>query len=120
MAGTSERTLRRAARTGVWHPVALTAAELRPLALAFRARRADGRVVPRLGVRLAARPDPGARDERGRHAVAGPPAWVAERLGEYLRAGADGFVVNLDHAAPGLDARVRRFAAEVRPLLAAR
>jgi len=117
VAGVSRRTLRRAARTGVWHPVALTVDGLRPLAAAFRRLRPDGRVVLRLGVRLADRPEPEARDERGRRAVAGPPAWLAERLGEYRQAGVDGFVVNLGHDTPGLDDRVRRFAAEVRPLL---
>ena len=57
-------------------------------------------------------------DERGRHAIAGPPQWVAERLAEYVDAGCNGFVVNLEYDAPGLDDRVRRFAEEVRPLLA--
>jgi alkanesulfonate monooxygenase SsuD/methylene tetrahydromethanopterin reductase-like flavin-dependent oxidoreductase (luciferase family) len=42
---------------------------------------------------------------------------VAERLAEYLDAGCDGFVLNLDHTAPGLEDRVRRFAEEVVPLL---
>jgi hypothetical protein len=32
-------------------------------------------------------------------------------------AGADGFVVNLDHQEPGLEERVRRFAEEVLPLI---
>jgi alkanesulfonate monooxygenase SsuD/methylene tetrahydromethanopterin reductase-like flavin-dependent oxidoreductase (luciferase family) len=42
---------------------------------------------------------------------------VGERLGEYVDAGADGFVVNLDHQGPGLDERLRRFAEEVIPLI---
>jgi hypothetical protein len=42
---------------------------------------------------------------------------VAERLREYLDAGADGFVVNLDHSERGLDERLRRFAEEVIPLV---
>jgi alkanesulfonate monooxygenase SsuD/methylene tetrahydromethanopterin reductase-like flavin-dependent oxidoreductase (luciferase family) len=58
-------------------------------------------------------------DERGRHAVAGPPEWIAERLGEYVEEGCDGFVLNLGHELPGLDDRLRRFAGEVRPLLEA-
>jgi alkanesulfonate monooxygenase SsuD/methylene tetrahydromethanopterin reductase-like flavin-dependent oxidoreductase (luciferase family) len=60
----------------------------------------------------------GARgDERGRHAVAGPPEWVAARLREYVEAGANSFVVNLDHQEPGLEERLRRFAEEVMPLI---
>jgi alkanesulfonate monooxygenase SsuD/methylene tetrahydromethanopterin reductase-like flavin-dependent oxidoreductase (luciferase family) len=63
-------------------------------------------------------PEPTAgKDERGRHAIAGPPEWVAERLSEYVEAGCDGFVVNLDYESPGLEDRVRRFAADVAPLL---
>jgi alkanesulfonate monooxygenase SsuD/methylene tetrahydromethanopterin reductase-like flavin-dependent oxidoreductase (luciferase family) len=59
-----------------------------------------------------------ATDERGRHALAGPADWIAERLGEYVDAGCDGFVLNLGHDAADLDERVHRFAAEVKPLLA--
>ena len=51
VAGTSRATLRRAAKTGVWHPVALTVAELRSMAAAF-----DGRVILRIGVYLADEP----------------------------------------------------------------
>ena len=50
------------------------------------------------------------RDERGRHAIAGPSDWVVERLREYVGAGCDGFVVNLDYDRPGLDERVHEFA----------
>jgi alkanesulfonate monooxygenase SsuD/methylene tetrahydromethanopterin reductase-like flavin-dependent oxidoreductase (luciferase family) len=115
VAGVSRATLRRAAVTGIWHPVALPPKELRSMATELRARRADSRVVLRLGVYFQA--EPGARDdERGRHAIAGPPEWIAERLAEYVDAGADGFVVNLDHQQPGLDDRLRRFAEEVLPL----
>ena len=116
VAGVSRATLRRAAVTGVWHPVALPPDELRRMAAELRERRADARVVLRIGVYLQPEPRPG-RDERGRHAVAGPPEWAAERLREYVDAGADGFVVNLEHDRPGLDERVARFAEEVTPLL---
>jgi alkanesulfonate monooxygenase SsuD/methylene tetrahydromethanopterin reductase-like flavin-dependent oxidoreductase (luciferase family) len=116
VAGVSKATVRRAAITGVWHPVALAPDELRPLATTLRERRPDSRVVLRLSAYLRPEAESGA-DERGRHAVAGPPEWVAERLTEYLDAGCDGFVLNLDHAAPGLEDRVRRFAEEVIPLL---
>jgi alkanesulfonate monooxygenase SsuD/methylene tetrahydromethanopterin reductase-like flavin-dependent oxidoreductase (luciferase family) len=119
VAGVSRHTLRRAARTGVWHPVALPVRELRSLAAAFRAEVPEGRVVLRLGVYLRERIEEQATDERGRHVVAGPPAWVAEQLNDYLEAGADGFVVNLDHRAPGLEERIAAFAAEVRPRLVA-
>jgi alkanesulfonate monooxygenase SsuD/methylene tetrahydromethanopterin reductase-like flavin-dependent oxidoreductase (luciferase family) len=118
IAGVSQATIRRAALTGVWHPVALQPDELRTMAAEFRGRRADGRVILRIGVYLQDEPEDGA-DERGRHAVTGPAGWIAERLAEYLDAGCDGFVVNLDHEAPGLEDRVRRFAEEVVPLLPA-
>jgi alkanesulfonate monooxygenase SsuD/methylene tetrahydromethanopterin reductase-like flavin-dependent oxidoreductase (luciferase family) len=115
VAGVSRATLRRAALTGVWHPVALPPAELRHMAAELREQRPDSRVVLRIGVYF--QPEPGTRvDERGRHAIAGPPGWIAERLAEYVEAGADGFVVNLDHEQPGLDERLRRFAEDVLPL----
>jgi len=116
VAGVSKATIRRAAITGVWHPVALAPDELRPLAASLRERRPDSRVVLRLSAYLQPEAQQGA-DERGRHAVAGPADWVAERLAEYVDAGCDGFVLNLDHAAPGLEDRIRRFAEEVVPLL---
>jgi alkanesulfonate monooxygenase SsuD/methylene tetrahydromethanopterin reductase-like flavin-dependent oxidoreductase (luciferase family) len=112
VAGVSRATLRRATRTGVWHPVGLPPEELRPLAAELRERRPDSRVVLRIGVSL--RPEPVAgRDERGRHAIAGPPEWAVERLVEYIEAGCDGFVVNLDHGRSGLDERVLEFAERV-------
>jgi alkanesulfonate monooxygenase SsuD/methylene tetrahydromethanopterin reductase-like flavin-dependent oxidoreductase (luciferase family) len=113
VAGVSRATLRRAAKTGVWHPVALPVDELRPLAAELRERQPDSRVVLRIGVSFAPEPGP-ARDERGRHALAGPPEWIAERLAEYVEAGCTGFVVNLGHERPGLDERIHRFADEVR------
>jgi len=118
VAGVSRATLRRAAITGVWHPVALRPDELRPLAGELREQRADSRVILRIGVRFLGEPDHG-RDERGRHAIAGPPQWIAERLEEYVDAGVDGFVVNLDYDSPGLEGRVGQFAQDVRPLLSA-
>jgi alkanesulfonate monooxygenase SsuD/methylene tetrahydromethanopterin reductase-like flavin-dependent oxidoreductase (luciferase family) len=119
VAGVSRATLRRAARTGVWHPVALPLDELRPMAGELRQKRPDSRVILRIGVYLRDEPGPGT-DERGRHAIAGPPEWIAERLAEYLKAGCNGFVVNLDHEAPDLEDRVHRFAADVWPLIALR
>jgi alkanesulfonate monooxygenase SsuD/methylene tetrahydromethanopterin reductase-like flavin-dependent oxidoreductase (luciferase family) len=116
VAGVSRATLRRAALTGVWHPVALTRDELEPMAAEFRERRPDGRVVLRIGAHFADEPRD-ATDERGRHALAGPPEWLAERLRAYVDAGVDGFVVNLKHREPGLEERVRRFAEDVAPLL---
>jgi alkanesulfonate monooxygenase SsuD/methylene tetrahydromethanopterin reductase-like flavin-dependent oxidoreductase (luciferase family) len=113
VAGVSRATLRRAAKTGVWHPVALPVDELRPLAAELRERRPDARVVLRIGVSFAPEPLPG-RDERGRHAIAGPPEWIAERLAEHAEAGCNGFVVNLEHDRPGLEERIHRFAEEVR------
>ena len=121
VAGVSRHTLRRAAKTGVWHPVALPLRELRTMAAAFRAEVPEGRVVLRLAVAVQDRLEEEATDDRGRHMVAGPARWVAEQLNDYLEGGADGFVVDLDHNRPGLEDRIERFAAEVRPeLIAAR
>jgi alkanesulfonate monooxygenase SsuD/methylene tetrahydromethanopterin reductase-like flavin-dependent oxidoreductase (luciferase family) len=116
VAGVSRATLRRAEMTGVWHPVALPPDELRTMAAELRERRADSRVVLRISVYVTPNPQT-AGDERGRHAIAGPPEWVAERLHEYVEAGCDGFVVNLGHASPDLADRVQRFAREIVPLL---
>jgi alkanesulfonate monooxygenase SsuD/methylene tetrahydromethanopterin reductase-like flavin-dependent oxidoreductase (luciferase family) len=116
VAGVSHATLRRAEVTGVWHPVALPPDELRTMAAELRERRPDSRVILRIGVYLTPKPQTAA-DERGRHAIAGPPEWIAERLGEYAEAGCNGFVVNLGHASPELEERIRRFAQEVAPLL---
>jgi alkanesulfonate monooxygenase SsuD/methylene tetrahydromethanopterin reductase-like flavin-dependent oxidoreductase (luciferase family) len=111
VAGVSRATIRRARKTGVWHPVALAPDELRALGEGF-----DGRTILRVSTYFADEPKAG-EDERGRHAIEGPPEWIAERLAEYAAAGCDGFVVNLGHDAPDLEERVRRFGAEVRPLL---
>jgi alkanesulfonate monooxygenase SsuD/methylene tetrahydromethanopterin reductase-like flavin-dependent oxidoreductase (luciferase family) len=108
VAGVSRATVRRAAKTGVWHPVALAPEELRRLGEGF-----DGRAILRVSAYFADEPRTG-EDERGRHAVEGPPEWIAERLREY---DCDGFVVNLGHDAPDLEERVRRFGADVAPLL---
>ncbi len=116
VAGVSRATLRRAAIAGVWHPVALPPDRLRAMAAELRERRADSRVILRIGVYVTPEPQAGV-DERGRHAIAGPPEWIAARLTEYVDAGCDGFVVNLDHARPGLEDRVRHFADEIVPLL---
>ena len=120
VAGVSRHTLRRAAKTGVWHPVALPLRELRTMAAAFRAEVPEGRVVLRLAVAIQDRLEEEATDDRGRHMVAGPARWVAEQLNDYLEAGADGFVVDLDHDAPGLEERIAGFAGEVAPMLLTR
>jgi alkanesulfonate monooxygenase SsuD/methylene tetrahydromethanopterin reductase-like flavin-dependent oxidoreductase (luciferase family) len=112
VAGVSRATLRRATRTGVWHPVALPLDELRPLAAELRSQRPNSRIVLRIGVSLGPEPEAGL-DERGRHAIAGPPDWALERLAEYVEAGCDGFVVNLDYNRPGLDERVFEFGERV-------
>ena len=61
-AGVSRATLRRAEVTGTWHPVALPPDELRMMAAELRERRADSRVILRIGVYV--RPEPQARDRR--------------------------------------------------------
>jgi alkanesulfonate monooxygenase SsuD/methylene tetrahydromethanopterin reductase-like flavin-dependent oxidoreductase (luciferase family) len=116
VAGVSRATLRRAALTGVWHPVALPPDELGRMAGELRGLRPGSRVVLRIGVYFEREPRTRG-DERGRHAIAGPSEWVAARLREYVDAGADGFVLNLDHEQPGLEERVGRFAEEVMPLI---
>jgi len=108
VAGVSRATLRRAGRTGVWHPVALPPDELLEMAGELRASRPDSRVVLRIGVSFRPKPETG-RDERGRHAIAGPPESVVEALLDYVDAGCDGFVVNLDYDRPGLEERVVEF-----------
>jgi alkanesulfonate monooxygenase SsuD/methylene tetrahydromethanopterin reductase-like flavin-dependent oxidoreductase (luciferase family) len=120
VAGVSRHTLRRAAKTGVWHPVALPLRTLRSMAAEFRAAVPEGRVVLRIGVALQDRVEEEATDDRGRHMVAGPAHWVAEQLNDYLEGGADGFVVDLDHDAPGLEGRIAGFADQVRPMLVTR
>jgi alkanesulfonate monooxygenase SsuD/methylene tetrahydromethanopterin reductase-like flavin-dependent oxidoreductase (luciferase family) len=120
VAGVSRHTLRRAAKTGVWHPVALPLRELRTMAAAFRAEVPEGRVVLRLAVTIQDRLEEEATDDRGRHMVAGPARWVAEQLNDYLEAGADGFVVDLGHDTAGLEERIAGFAAEVAPMLLTR
>jgi alkanesulfonate monooxygenase SsuD/methylene tetrahydromethanopterin reductase-like flavin-dependent oxidoreductase (luciferase family) len=120
VAGVSRHTLRRAAKTGVWHPVALPLRELRTMAAAFRAEVPEGRVVLRLAVTVQDRLEEEATDDRGRHMVAGPARWVAEQLNDYLEAGADGFVVDLGHDTAGLEERIAGFAAEVAPMLLTR
>jgi len=117
VAGVSRHSVRRAAKTGVWHPVALPLRELRSMAAAFRAEVPEGRVVLRLSVAVQDRVDEAAADDRGRHMVAGPARWVAEQLNDYLEGGADGFVVDLDHDAAGLEERIATFAGEVAPML---
>jgi alkanesulfonate monooxygenase SsuD/methylene tetrahydromethanopterin reductase-like flavin-dependent oxidoreductase (luciferase family) len=112
VAGVSRATLRRATRTGVWHPVALPPDGLRLLAEELREQRSDSRVVLRIGVSLGGEPREG-RDERGRHAIAGPPEWALGKLVEYVAAGCDGFVINLDHDRDGLDERIVEFGEHV-------
>jgi alkanesulfonate monooxygenase SsuD/methylene tetrahydromethanopterin reductase-like flavin-dependent oxidoreductase (luciferase family) len=90
------------------------------MAATFREDVPEGRVVLRLAVTVQDRLEEEAADERGRHMVAGPAPWVAEQLNDYLEAGADGFVVDLDHRTPGLEDRIAVFAAEVAPMLVAR
>ena len=116
VAGVSRATIRRAAKTGVWHPVALKPEDLRPLAEELRARRADARVILRINADVTAEPREG-RDERGRHALAGPPETLVEQFREYVEAGCDGFVVNLGDDRPGLEERVAEFGADVAPVI---
>lgn len=115
-AGVSRAALRRAAAIGVWHPVALAPGELKTMAAELREWQPAARVILRIGVYVTPKPQ-SAGDEEGRHAIAGPAEWIAERLVEYVEAGCDGFVLNLGHASPDLQDRVQRFASEIAPLL---
>jgi hypothetical protein len=73
VAGVSRATLRRAALTGVWHPVALPPNELRQMAAELRGLRPESRTILRIGVYFE--PEPGTRpDERGRHAISVHPS----------------------------------------------
>ena len=112
VAGVSRATLRRAAG----RPASGTRSRSRSTSCASSADGFDGRIVLRISTYFADEPKAG-EDERGRHAIEGPPEWIAERLAEYVEAGCDGFVVNLGHDAPELEDRARRFGAEVAPLL---
>ena len=85
------------------------------MAAELRERRADSRVILRIGVYVKPEPE-AAVDERGRHAIAGPRSGSPRRLAEYVRVGCNGFVLNLDHERPGLRSGTRLFAAEVAPL----
>ena len=99
------------AKTGVWHPVALSvgrAARARP-----RLRGPDRPPDQHLLRRRAEGRRGRARTPRDR----GPARVDRRAAAEYLEAGCDGFVVNLGHDAPELEDRVRRFGAEVAPLL---
>ena len=102
VAGTSRATVRRAAKDRRRRSRALggRAARARP-------RLRHGRTMLRISASLR-RPKTG-EDERGRHAIEGPPEWIAERLADHVEAGCDGFVVNLGHDAPELEDRARRF-----------
>ena len=119
VAGVSRWTLRRAAKTGVWHPVGLAPDEIGRMTSEFRHLHPGGRVILRIGVSFADEPKQFELDERGRHALIGPPPWLAEQLVEYVEEGCDGWVVNLGHETPGYEERVVRFAEEVRPLVEA-
>ncbi|MDQ4058904.1 MAG: LLM class flavin-dependent oxidoreductase [Actinomycetota bacterium] len=117
VAGVSDATIRRAARTGVWHPVALAPRQLRPMADQFKMQRPDGRIVLRINLIFAEEPG-GGTDERGRHAISGPDDHIESELRTYLEAGCDGFVLNLSKDEPGLVDRVRRFGESLIPRFA--
>jgi alkanesulfonate monooxygenase SsuD/methylene tetrahydromethanopterin reductase-like flavin-dependent oxidoreductase (luciferase family) len=117
VAGVSAASIRRAARTGVWHPVALPPQQLRPMADEFKMQRPDGRIVLRINVLFADEPNAGV-DERGRHAISGPDDHIEGELRTYLDVGCDGFVLNFSKDEPGLADRVRRFGESLIPRFA--
>jgi hypothetical protein len=105
--------VRRAAQLGVWHPVALGPEQIALPAAELRRLRPDARVILRIGITLAAKPDSGGTDERGRRAVSGPAPYIAEQFDRYRQAGCDGFLISLETARPNLPQRIHRFAREV-------
>ena len=109
VAGVSEATLRRAAKTGVWHPTGLTPKQLRPMADGFRARRPDGKIVNRIAVRLTGEDAGRATDARGRPSIVGSPDFVRRTLDDHVEAGCDGFLINFDRDEPGIAGRIGRF-----------
>lgn len=113
MAGHAGAVIRRAARTGVWHPVGRPVSIIGPLAVQLRELRPDAHVVLRIGVTLAAHPDPDALDADGRCRLIGPPSFIAEQLEDFGRAGCDGFVVDLLSDDAPLTESIQRFSAEV-------
>lgn len=115
--GNSRAGIRRAARLGIWHPVAMTSSDIAPLAAQLRELNDQARVILRLGVSFADAPVPAGVDERGRPAVIGPSNWVAEKLNEYLSIGCDGFVLVLGVEQPSLTERIHQFSEEVSSLL---
>lgn len=116
-AGNSRLAVRRAARVGAWHPVGMPPEELRVRRAELRRLNAGCSCVLRLPVRVTPRQQDGVEDDRGNPAIIGPPAWVAQKLGEYIEAGCDGFVVMLNPEQPGLSDRITEFMREVWPLL---
>ena len=117
VAGVSDASIRRAARTGVWHPVALPPQQLRPMADEFKLQCPDGRIVLRINVLFADEPQVGT-DERGRHAISGPVDHIEDELRAYLDVGCDGFVMNFGKDEPAFADRVRRFGQSLIPRFA--
>jgi probable F420-dependent oxidoreductase len=105
--GNSTRSRARARRYGaVWHPNGLPEEHFAQLKAGW-----DGRIVPRIPVVFD-------RDVDDWYTVSGSDRAIAARLGRALAAGADGFLLCFEGEDGGV-AQMERFAAEVRPRLAA-
>jgi alkanesulfonate monooxygenase SsuD/methylene tetrahydromethanopterin reductase-like flavin-dependent oxidoreductase (luciferase family) len=114
--GYSNVTLKRAQRTGVWHPSGPALDHLTTMAQRFKELRSDGRVIPRLGVDLEGS---GYRSGSRAPSVVGSVEEVEAGLRSYLDAGCDGFTIDLGCRQPGLFDRVRKFGEELIPRLRA-
>jgi len=117
IAGHAGPPLRRAARTGVWHPVGRSISIIGELADRFRRYRPDGRIVLRVMVSFNEKPNIEALDNNGRCRIEGPEGFIVEQLLRYQSVGVDGFVVDLLTGSEPLVDRLERFATEVRPQL---
>ena len=117
MAGHADAVIRRAARTGVWHPVGRPVSVIGPLAAQLRELRADAHVVLRIGVTLASAPDVDGLDSGGRCRLLGPASFIAEQLSIFRDAGCDGFLVDLLSNTQPLEESIGWFSSEVVGLL---
>lgn len=117
VAGHAAAPLRRAARTGIWHPVGRSLPVVRELAERFRADCPGGRIVLRVSVQVTDQADHDALDQGGRCHIRGPASFVVDRLQEFRSVGVDGFVVDLLGGEGSLSERLAYFAQEVRPYL---
>jgi len=115
IAGHGLAPIRRAARSGIWHPVGRAVPVVAELAEIFKEECPDGHIVLRVSVQLTDQVDADALDQGGRCRIQGPASFVVEQLGRFQAVGVDGFVVDLLTGDGSLSDRLAHFAQEVRP-----